>query len=49
MKVAVRSEETPASLVEAADLVVERPSGLVALLGELQPPQAGRTASSSWS
>jgi trehalose 6-phosphate phosphatase len=35
VKVAVRSEETPPELVEAADLVVERPAGLVALLRRL--------------
>jgi trehalose 6-phosphate phosphatase len=35
VKVAVRSEETPASLVTSADLVVERPAGLVELLASL--------------
>jgi len=35
VKVAVRSEETPERLIAAADLVVERPSGLVKLLSEL--------------
>jgi trehalose-6-phosphatase len=35
VKVAVRSEETPADLVEAADVVVERPDGLLELLGRL--------------
>jgi trehalose 6-phosphate phosphatase len=35
VKVAVRSDETPGELVEAADLVVERPKGLVTLLGRL--------------
>lgn len=35
VKVAVRSEETPSELLEAADLVVERPAGLVALLRRL--------------
>jgi len=35
VKVAVRSEETPADLVEAADEVVERPAGLLELLGRL--------------
>jgi trehalose 6-phosphate phosphatase len=35
VKVAVRSEETPASLLEAADVVVERPAGLVAWLEDL--------------
>ncbi|HEV8421605.1 MAG TPA: trehalose-phosphatase [Actinomycetota bacterium] len=35
VKVAVSSEETPQELVEAADLVVERPSGLLELLARL--------------
>ncbi len=35
VKVAVRGPETPPALVEAADLVVEEPSGLVALLRQL--------------
>jgi len=35
LKVAVRGPETPAALVEAADVVVEGPTGLVALLGQL--------------
>ena len=35
LKVAVRSEETPSELEDAADIVVERPSGLVALLRRL--------------
>jgi trehalose 6-phosphate phosphatase len=35
VKVAVRSEETPTELVEAADLVVDRPAGLVRLLADL--------------
>jgi len=35
LKVAVRSEETPQELVEAADLVVERPVGLLQLLKRL--------------
>jgi trehalose 6-phosphate phosphatase len=35
VKVAVRSEETPDDLVKAADLVVERPGGLVALLARI--------------
>lgn len=35
VKVAVRSEETPGELVESADLVVERPGGLLELLGRL--------------
>ena len=35
VKVAVRSEETPRRLIAAADLVVERPAGLVRLLSEL--------------
>ena len=35
VKVAVRGPETPAALVEAADLVVDGPSGLVALLRQL--------------
>jgi trehalose-phosphatase len=34
-KVAVRSEETPEELVAAADVVVERPAGLVRLLAQL--------------
>jgi trehalose 6-phosphate phosphatase len=44
IKVAVRSEETPASLLEAADVVVERPAGLVAWLEDLvrtPGPEAG--------
>ena len=36
IKVAVRSEETPAELIDRADLVVERPGGLVALLASLE-------------
>lgn len=35
VKVAVRSEETPVELVEAADVVVERPGGLLELLDRL--------------
>ena len=35
LKVAVRSEETPERLIARADLVVERPAGLVRLLSEL--------------
>jgi trehalose 6-phosphate phosphatase len=35
VKVAVRSEETPAELLESADLIVERPSGLLAMLTRL--------------
>ena len=35
LKVAVRSEETPAELIEGADVVVERPAGLVRLLKQL--------------
>src|SRR4029079_16355329 len=35
-KVAVRGAETPASLLEQADLIVEGPSGLVALLEQLR-------------
>jgi trehalose 6-phosphate phosphatase len=35
VRVAVRSEETPGRLIEAADVVVDRPSGLVRLLSEL--------------
>jgi trehalose 6-phosphate phosphatase len=35
LKVAVRSEETPAELIRAADIVVERPAGLVELLSGL--------------
>lgn len=35
MKVAVRSEETPQELLSAADVVVERPAGLVRLLAQL--------------
>lgn len=35
VKVAVRGPETPAALVDAADVVVEGPTGLVALLGQL--------------
>jgi trehalose 6-phosphate phosphatase len=35
VKVAVRSEETPAELISAADVVVERPGGLVELLSAM--------------
>lgn len=35
VKVAVRGEETPPALLDAADLVVEGPDGLVDLLGQL--------------
>jgi trehalose 6-phosphate phosphatase len=45
VKVAVRSEETPTSLLEAADVVVERPAGLVQWLQDLvgmPGPEAGR-------
>lgn len=35
VKVAVRSEETPEDLLSRADVVVERPAGLVRLLSEL--------------
>jgi trehalose 6-phosphate phosphatase len=35
VKVAVRGPETPGALVDAADVVVEGPPGLVALLGQL--------------
>lgn len=35
VKVAVRSEETPRELVDAADVVVDRPSGLLELLARL--------------
>lgn len=35
VKVAVRGPETPAELVDAADLVVDGPPGLVRLLGQL--------------
>jgi trehalose 6-phosphate phosphatase len=35
LKVAVRSEETPEELAAAADLVVERPAGLIRLLAQL--------------
>lgn len=37
VKVAVGGPETPGALVAAADVVVEGPAGLVALLGELLP------------
>jgi trehalose 6-phosphate phosphatase len=37
VKVAVRGSETPAPLLEAADLVVDGPEGLVTLLRELAP------------
>jgi trehalose 6-phosphate phosphatase len=37
VKVAVRGPETPAPLLEAADLQVEGPEGLVALLRDLLP------------
>jgi trehalose 6-phosphate phosphatase len=36
VRVAVRSEETPEELCRAADLVVEGPAGLLALLGSLR-------------
>jgi hypothetical protein len=35
VKVAVRSAETPEELVSNADIVVERPAGLVELLSDL--------------
>jgi trehalose 6-phosphate phosphatase len=35
VKVAVRSEETPSAVLDAADLVVDRPAGLVRLLSGL--------------
>jgi len=35
VKVAVKSEETPQELIDEADIVVERPSGLLELLGRL--------------
>jgi trehalose 6-phosphate phosphatase len=35
VRVAVRSEETPERLIAAADLIVDRPAGLVRLLSEL--------------
>jgi trehalose 6-phosphate phosphatase len=35
VKIAVRGDETPAALVEAADLTVDGPPGLVELLGRL--------------
>jgi trehalose 6-phosphate phosphatase len=35
VKVAVRSEETPAPVLDAADVIVDRPAGLVRLLSEL--------------
>jgi trehalose 6-phosphate phosphatase len=35
LKIAVRAEETPEDLAAAADLVVERPAGLVRLLAQL--------------
>jgi hypothetical protein len=35
MKVAVRGPETPEALVDAANVVVEGPPGLVELLGQL--------------
>ena len=35
LRVAVRGPETPATLIDAADLVVDGPSGLVELLGSL--------------
>jgi trehalose 6-phosphate phosphatase len=38
VKVAVRADETPAALMEAADLVVEGPQGLVDLLRRLGEP-----------
>ena len=37
VKVAVGGPETPAALVAAADVVVDGPQGLVALLRELLP------------
>ena len=39
IKVAVRGPETPASLVDAADLVVDGPLGLVSMLEELVTPR----------
>jgi trehalose 6-phosphate phosphatase len=35
VKVAVKSEETPQELIDEADIVVERPSGLLELLARL--------------
>ena len=35
VKVAVKSEETPQELIEEADIVVERPGGLLELLARL--------------
>jgi len=35
VKVAVRGDETPAGLVDAADVTVGGPAGLVELLGRL--------------
>jgi trehalose 6-phosphate phosphatase len=35
VKVAVRTEETPADLLAAADVAVERPAGLLKLLSRL--------------
>jgi trehalose 6-phosphate phosphatase len=37
LKIAVASEETPRELLEAADVVVERPDGLIRLLERLTP------------
>jgi trehalose 6-phosphate phosphatase len=42
VKVAVRSEETPQAVLDAADLVVDRPAGLVAMLGRLATPAGPR-------
>lgn len=39
-KVAVRSEEAPAELLSRADLVVDGPPGVLALLRSLLPPEA---------
>jgi trehalose-6-phosphatase len=36
-KVGVRGSETPAALLEAADVVVDSPEELIALLGKLTP------------
>jgi hypothetical protein len=35
VKVAVRTEETPQELISSADVVVERPAGLIRLLAQL--------------
>jgi trehalose 6-phosphate phosphatase len=43
LRVAVRSEETPDALIEAADVVVEGPRGLLELLERMAGPPSDAT------